>query len=639
MSTFDRENDRASRRTLSAYVAARLDRRTLLKAAGAVGLAPLLPGCTRAGTSAGFAFQEIAAGFDDTHHVAPGYGADVLIRWGDPVLADAPVFDPRAQTAESQSKQFGYGNDFIGFFPLPRGSGASDHGLLGINHEDTVPALMFPDPGAFPPEVYVDLDKSAHGISVIEVKKTGGHWGVVVDSTYARRLTPRSDTFTVSGPAAGHARMRTSADPEGRTVIGTLGNCSGGMTHWGTYLTAEENVHYYFSGDASKSPDAAKYKRYGVPAAGHGWGYVEPRFSVEREPNEPHRFGWIVEIDPYDPKSTPVKRTALGRFCHEGAECVVNKDGRVVVYTADDTRFEYVYRFVSARPMDTKNPAGNRDLLDDGVLSVGRFNDDGTLEWLPLIQGQGELTPDNGFNDQGDVVIYCRFAADKVGATPMDRPEGIVFSPTAKRLYASFTLNPNRTEAQINRANPRAENYFGHILEFTPPDGDHAAAKFTWDVVVLCGPPDKKESGVKGTGATWPAGTTNDGWFANPDNLAIDVAGRLWVATDGNTAGTTGRCDGLWALETESAGRGRGRGFFRCPVGAEMTGPRFTPDGRTLFVSVQHPAFEGSKDQPGFERVSTFDDPSTRWPDFKPDMPPRPAVVVITKKDGGIIGS
>lgn len=613
-------------------IAERLNRRELLKLAGAASVVPVLPGCADKGGE--FAFQEIAAGFDDKHHVAPGYTADVLIRWGDPVVPGAPPFDPQAQTPEGQTKQFGYNNDFIGFFPLPRGSDASDHGLLGVNHEDTVAVLMFPDPNALAPAQCLDLEKSAHGLTVVEVKKSEGGWRVVADSQYARRITPLHDVFNISGPAAGHERLHTSADPQGRTVIGTLGNCSGGMTPWGTYLTAEENVHYYFSGDISRRPDVAKYRRYGVPSAARGWGYVEDRFNVEREPNEPHRFGWIVEVDPYDPKSVPVKRTALGRFCHEGAECIVNKDGRVVVYSADDTRFEYVYRFVTARPFNRSDAAANRDLLDDGVLSVARFDADGTLHWLPLVFGTGKLVPENGFHNQGDVVIDCRLAAEAVGATPMDRPEGIVYSTKTKRLYASFTLNPDRTQERIDSANPRANNASGHILEFTPPGEDHAAESFKWDVLVLCGPPNDAA-----VGARWGTGTTANGWFANPDNLAIDSGGRLWVATDGNTPSTTGRCDGLWALETDGAGRGRGRGFFRCPVGAELTGPRFTPDGRTLFVSVQHPAFEGAKSLPGFERVSTFDDPATRWPDFKPDMPPRPAIVVITKNDGGVIGS
>ncbi len=617
---------------MSAFITVRLSRRSLLATAGAAGVGTLLPGCSA--KAEGFTFQEIAAGFDDKHHVAPGYKADVLIRWGDPVVPGAPPFDPIAQSPESQAKQFGYNNDFIGFFPLPRGSATSDHGLLGVNHEDTVAALMFPDPAALSPATFVDLEKSAHGLSVVEVKKADGRWTVVADSQYARRLTPLSDVFEISGPAAGHERMRTTADPQGRAIIGTLGNCSGGVTPWGTYLTAEENVHYYFSGDIAAHPNAAKYRRYGVPTSGHGWGTVEDRFNVEREPNEPHRYGWIVEVDPYDPKSVPVKRTALGRFCHEGATCVVNKDGRVVVYSADDTRFEYVYRFVTAGAFDAKNPAANRGLLDEGVLSVARFEDDGSLQWLPLIFGQGKLTPENGFHNQGDVVIDCRLAAEAVGATPMDRPEGIVYSPNTKRLYASFTLNPDRTPERADPANPRANNAFGHILEFLPPEEDHAAPRFTWDVLVLCGTPNDKS-----VGARWGEGTTENGWFANPDNLAIDGRGRLWVATDGNTPSTTGRCDGLWALEIEGEARGRGRGFFRCPVGAELTGPRFTPDGRTLFVSVQHPAFEGAQALPGFERISTFADPAIRWPDFKADMPPRPAIVVITKDDGGVIGA
>jgi len=593
-----------------------------------------------------FSFEEIAAGVDETHHVADGYRADVLLRWGDPLFPDSPPFDPLQQSAAAQLRQFGYNNDYVAFIPL---DADGNRGLLCVNHEYTNEEIMFPgiarqDLICFPDMTaeLVDIEMAAHGVTIVEIARQDGQWRPVLDSTYNRRISPANTEMRVDGPASGHERMKTSADPSGTRILGTLNNCAGGATPWGTYLTAEENFHGYFWSDlcatGGKPPaglggaQAKSYERYGVPGLWQAWGKFIDRFNVDKEPNEPNRFGWIVEIDPFDPNSVPVKHTALGRFRHEGAECLVNKDGRIVVYCGDDARFDYVYRFVSEGKFDASGHKANMSLLSAGTLSVAKFDDDGRVEWLPLVFGQGSLTPEAGFTSQGDVVLDARLAADALGATRMDRPEDVQPNPVNGRVYVILTNNKDRAAGQDDPANPRAENVFGHIIEMTPPDGDHAAPEFRWEVLVRCGDPAVAE-----VGALWNPETSGNGWFACPDNAAVDAEGRLWIATDQGEPWPTGRADGLYALETEGARRRTAKLFFRVPVGAEMCGPCFTPNQETLFVAVQHPSADATERYKGFERVSTFADPATRWPDFKPDMPPRPSVLAITKVGGGKI--
>ena len=593
-----------------------------------------------------FSFEEIAAGVDETHHVADGYRADVLLRWGDPLFPDSPPFDPLQQSAAAQLRQFGYNNDYVAFIPL---DADGNRGLLCVNHEYTNEEIMFPgiarqDLICFPDMTaeLVDIEMAAHGVTIVEIARQDGQWRPVLDSTYNRRISPANTEMRVDGPASGHERMKTSADPSGTRILGTLNNCAGGATPWGTYLTAEENFHGYFWSDlcatGGKPPaglggaQAKSYERYGVPGLWQAWGKFIDRFNVDKEPNEPNRFGWIVEIDPFDPNSVPVKHTALGRFRHEGAECLVNKDGRIVVYCGDDARFDYVYRFVSEGKFDASDHKANMSLLSAGTLSVAKFDDDGRVEWLPLVFGQGPLTPEAGFTSQGDVVLDARLAADALGATRMDRPEDVQPNPVNGRVYVILTNNKDRAAGQDDPANPRAENVFGHIIEMTPPDGDHAAPEFRWEVLVRCGDPAVAE-----VGALWNPETSGNGWFACPDNAAVDAEGRLWIATDQGEPWPTGRADGLYALETEGERRRTAKLFFRVPVGAEMCGPCFTPNQETLFVAVQHPSADATERYKGFERVSTFADPATRWPDFKPDMPPRPSVLAITKVGGGKI--
>jgi secreted PhoX family phosphatase len=635
--------------TLGDVVAARYQRRDVLKGAlGVAAISAAIPWATfgiigraEAQENSRYVFKEVEAGSTPEHVVAEGYDADVLMRWGDPVLPNAPAFDPLKQSGAAQKLQFGYNSDYLGYFPMRGAANPSAHGLLVVNHEYTNEELMFPGLGrqdrkevAFKkmtPEI-VAVEKAAHGGSVLEIRRENGKWQVVTNSKFARRIDPETP-MEISGPAAGHARMQTKADPSGRRVLGMINNCAGGVTPWGTWLTCEENFHGYFWGKIDEThPEHRNYRRYGVPSNWFNWGAYEDRFDIAKEPNEANRFGWIVEIDPFDPTSTPKKRTALGRCKHEGAAGIINKDGRYIVYSGDDERFDYVYRFVSAKAVDRNNPAANRDLLDEGTLSVARYNADGVVDWLPLVYGQGPLTEANGFSSQADVLIETRRSADLLGATKMDRPEDVEANPANNKVYVILTNNNRRKPEQIDPANPRAENRFGHIIEMLPPDGDHAAAQYKWDVLVKCGDPS-----IAAVGASFNPATTKNGWFGMPDNCAIDADGRLWIATDGNAPSKTGRADGLWALETEGTLRGTGKLFFRCPNGAELCGPYFTPDGETAFVAIQHPG-EADDDDPD-AKPATYENPSTRWPDFRPDMPPRPSIIAITKRGGGKIAS
>ena len=593
---------------------------------------------------ASFSFQEVAHGVDADHHVASGYNADILIRWGDPVVPGAPAFDPMNQSAEAQSKQFGYNNDFVGYAPLPLGSRSPDRALLCVNHEYTDEEVMFPGVGveqqkdkfARMTKALVDIEMAAHGGTVVEIRKVKGKWVTVADSRYNRRITGETPC-AITGPAAGHALMKTSYDPTGTMVRGMLNNCSGGMTPWGTWLSAEENFNGYFWGKVEDAnPNAKVLKRYGFPGEWYNWGVHHDRFDIAKEPNESNRFGWIVEIDPYDPTSTPKKRTALGRFKHEACQIALGKDGTVVAYTGDDERFDYVYKFVAAKKFDPRNRAANMDILETGTLYVAKFKADASVEWLPLVHGQGPLTAEKGFPDQATVLINARLAADALGATKMDRPEDIEVNAVTGKVYVILTNNSRRKPEQVDATNPRAENNWGHIVEILPDNGNHAATKAEWTILVRGGNP------ADGTvGAQFHADTSANGWFSCPDNAAVDHRGRLWITTDQgeNWKKASGTADGVWAVETEGNLRGLSKMFYRVPVGAEMCGPCFTTDDKTLFVAVQHPATDGVDQWEGFKgKLSSFEDPATRWPDFKPNMPPRPSVVAITKKDGGVIG-
>jgi len=606
-----------------------ISRRTALRGLLAAAALPALGGEASAAGPSSFTFPELSHHYDTTHHVAEGYEMQVLLRWGDPILPGAPAFDVTAITPAAQAAQFGYNCDYIDFKPLPQGSKGSDHGLLVVNHEYTNTNLMFAGMGSGraaalnSSKTQVEVEMAAHGVAVVEIRKAGGQWQVVADGTMNRRLTA-STPMAVSGPAAGHDLLRTKADPSGRAVLGTINNCAGGNTPWGTVLTAEENFNMYFSGDTAQSPHADMYKRYGVgPRSVYAWSRHVERFDLAKEPNEPHRFGWVVEFDPYDPTSTPVKRTALGRFKHEGCHHGIARDGRVVIYMGDDERFDYVYKFVTARPWNPTDRAANRDLLDEGTLHVARFIEDSKVAWLPLVHGEGPLTEANGFRNQADVVTFSRKAADLLKATPMDRPEDVEPNPATGRVYVLLTNNTSRTAQQLDRANPRARNAHGHVIEITNPDNDHGALEGTWAIFIAAGKPGTD------AGAIYHRATSASGWLSCPDNCAFDSRGRMYLATDGAPT-AAGVADGVYAVDTTGIGRGLTRLFYQAPTGAEVCGPLLTPDDTTMFLAIQHPG-----EDPG----STFETPSTRWPDFKDGMPPRPSVIAITRKGGGPIGA
>ena len=635
--------------TIGDVINRRYGRRDVLRGALAVSAttalfgtsAMIAPGTARAANDR-YNFSELTWGNDETHHIAEGYNAQVLLRWGDPIFEGAPELDVNNQSEATQMQQFGYNNDYVGYVELETG-----RGLLCVNHEYTNEEVMFPKIGrqdrkGFPDMTaeLVAIEMAAHGGTVVEIQKgADGQWSVNKASPFNRRITAKTE-MTIDGPAAGDDRMKTNTDATGTVCHGTYNNCAGGITPWGTYLMAEENCHGYFwtdklDGDGKPDltglPDEKSKKRYGIPGRWYNWGQHVDRFNIDKDPNESYRHGWITEVDPMDPNSRPVKHTAMGRFRHEGAESTTTADGRVVVYSGDDNRFDYVYKFVSSGSVGPDRQA-NKRLLSDGTLYVAKFHDDGKVEWMPLVHGEGPLTAENGFASQADVVIDARLASDLLGATPMDRPEDIEPSGDG-RVYVMLTNNTRRKADQVNAANPRAESSFGHILEITEDGGDHAATSGTWDILVKCGDPSIAE-----VGAQWNPETSENGWFGSPDNCAFDADGRLWISTDqGRGWGKTGKSDGLYSLETDGDLRGHSKLFFRCPVGGELCGPYFAEGGETLFLAVQHPGTDGTKDLKGFERDSTFEDPATRWPDFQDGMPPRPSVLVVSKQGGGKI--
>jgi len=565
--------------------------------------------------------------------VPEGYRADVFYRWGDPI-SDGPTFNMDASnSAADQALQAGMHHDAIHFYPLPADSANSNHGLLVMNHEYLDLDVIHTDGSHIhAPEAYtaekVAKEQNAHGVSLIEVQRDNDQWQIVRPSKYARRLTANSK-MQISGPAAGHDLMKTSADPQGKNVLGTFNNCANGKTPWGTYLTCEENFHYYFVHDPKHPKDAdteARRQRYKLGFSYYGWQQFDKRFDLDIEPNEANRFGWVVEFDPYDPQSIPVKRTALGRFAHENVAHKIAADNRIACYSGDDARFEYIYKFVTRDSWDGTLGPQHGKLLDEGVLFVARFDEEGIGAWLPLIFGQNGLTPENGFKDQGDVLIYARAAADQVGATKMDRPEWITVHPETGEVFVSLTNNSDRSET--DPANPRQPNLFGHLIRFNELDA--TSTEFTWEVFVLAG---GEEHGA----------TINGDIFANPDGLMIDQRGLLWVQTDISSSkmneGEFAQFGNNQMLAVDPA-TGESRRFLTGPVGCEVTGVTLTPDMKTMWVNIQHPGeMPDVLEKTGIKKSPQNPNAASNWPDHQANGRPRSATVLITKEDGGVIGT
>ncbi|MFT4962356.1 MAG: secreted PhoX family phosphatase [Paracoccaceae bacterium] len=555
-----------------------------------------------------FAFRPIDIATDFDVHVPEGYTTKILVRWGDPLWSEAQgAYSPETGVAiEMSDKVFGENTDGMKLFEV------DGKQLIAVNSEYANPKINLPAAADGSPRTAeeVRMLKNIQGVTVMEIADAGGGYNVVIDSPYNRRITHETAT-RLAGPLAGHDLVRTQADPEGLTVKGTMNNCGAGKTLWGTYLTCEENFNGYF-GATGEQPAGEGYTRYGIGGEGrYGYETFDERFDISKEPNEPHRHGFIIEIDPTDPKSTPLKRTALGRFKHENAEMVHAKDGRVVVYLGDDERGEYLYRYVSTGTYTDGGPT--EGLLDDGTLFVARFNDDQSGEWLPL-------APQTTGMDAAEILCFTRMAASAVGATTMDRPEWVATNPLKVEAYCALTNNKNRgvkpnaggDDTSTNAANPRETNNYGQIIRWTPLGENHAADGFVWDLYVMAGNPTVYSNDYAGS-----ANINQGNMFNSPDGMAFSSDGMLWIQTDGNyknEGGFEGMGNNQMLVgDPESGEIAR---FMTVPNGAEVTGLCWTADKKVAFVGVQHPG--GS------------------WPDGGGH--PRSSVVAIWRNDGATIG-
>ena len=566
------------------------------------------------------AFTPISLDTADAIKTAPGYSAKTLIRWGDKLWLDAPDFAFGKVTKESQLRSFGYNCDYIGYYPT-----SDKYGYLVVNNEYTNPEIMFPGYSADnPTKEQADVELAAHGVTIVDIQRYKGSWRYIVNGWHNRRITPFS-RIMLDGPAAGSALLKTATDPTGFFVEGTLNNCSAGRTPWGTVLTCEENFNQYFANNdlVADTKVKAAHARYGLTAKAteRKWERFYDRFDLAKDPNEAFKFGWVVEIDPEDPAGIPVKHTAMGRVKHEATTTVVAPDGRVVVYMGDDERFDYVYKFVSAGKFNPADRKANKQLLSAGTLYVAKFNDDGSGAWIPLVWGEGKLTPANGFADQAEILVKTRLAGDAVGATKMDRPEDIKINPRNGKLYCAMTNNTRRGVAPnpaADKANPRADNKHGHIIEVEAVS-DHTTTAFTWSIFMLCGNPAVDTN-------TYFAGfdPKKVSPISSPDNITFDGEGNLWIATDGQI-GTFLKNDGVYAVPVEGPERGYVRQFFSGVPGGETASLGFDERYETLFVTIQHPG-EGSK----------LDALTSKFPD---GAEPRPSVVFVMKDGGGRIGS
>ncbi|MCG7422914.1 PhoX family phosphatase [Micrococcus sp. ACRRV] len=575
----------------------------------------------------------------DTMTVPEGYDWGTIIRWGDPLFADSEEFDIEHQTGASAAGQFGYNNDYLNIIS---DGGNHRRGYLVSNHEYTNENIMFsPEYIASNPEDVVNAGIESHGLSVVELerRKAGAKWEYVRGGRRNRRITGTTP-FRVTGPAAGHDLLKTVEDPTGTRVLGTLNNCSGGTTPWGTVLSGEENFNQYFKGRGT-----AEEKRYGIStsATQRGWERFHDRFDLAKAgyENEAHRFGWVVEIDPEDPTSTPVKHTLLGRFKHEAGTAIISESGHAVVYSGDDERHDYLYKFVSSKKVIEGNKKHNMTLMDEGTLYVAKFTGDSPAS---EIDGKGTLPSDGAFDGSGEwialashkksyvpgmslaeVLVFTRIAADKMGATKMDRPEDVETNPVNGKVYAALTNNTKRTA--VDETNPVIGNRDGHVLEITEKCGDHTSTSFNWVILLLAGDPKVSSSAYF---AGYPKELVSP--ISCPDNVAFDSEGNLWISTDGQP-GTIGYADALHKVTLDGPERGRVQQFLAVPRDAETCGPVIHDRDNSVFVNVQHPGEDGN-----------WGAHTSYFPDFlSPNGPvqvgdkvaaPRPSVVQVFNATG-----
>lgn len=541
----------------------------------------MLKGTAAHAATARFAFKPIPVATDGTVHVPEGYEWKPVARWGDALFSDAPAYDPaKGVPSQGADRVFGENTDGMELFNI------GGRQVIAVNHEYVNTEINLPaeQEEKVKSEADVRLLQNLQGVTVMEVAEGPEGWAIVQDSPFNRRITNLTP-MRLSGPAAGHELLRTPADPTGTEVLGTLNNCGAGRTPWGTYLTCEENFNGYFGATdlEAKLPEA--FARYGIEAESvYGYEQFDPRFDLVKNVNEPNRFGYVVEINPADPASKPVKRTALGRFKHENAALTLARDGRVVVYLGDDERGEFLYKFVSAGSYAPGAPTDA--LLDEGQLYVAKFAEDGTGQWLAL-------TPEATGMSAAEICIHTRQAASKLGATTMDRPEWVAVNPRAIEAYCALTNNKNRAvkpnaggdETPAIGPNPRAENHYGQIVRWYPADEDHAADSFRWDLYVMAGNPDVHKDAYAGS-----SNIHSGNMFNSPDGMMFDSTGLLWIQTDGedsNEGDFLGQGNNQMLVGDPASGQIER--FLTGPKGAEVTGMTFSSDRRTVFVGIQHP--------------------------------------------------
>lgn len=600
-----------------------VSRRGFLGGGAAVGASAFVMGSTTLAAGKAFAagekesrlaFKMVKANTLDTVTVPEGYKWEVLASWGDPMFSNAPAFNSTTGgTGASQELSFGDHNDGMAMF--------SHNGrqILCVNNEYTNLNTLHANRTDGVPTTADDIlkSKAAHGVSIVEVSRQNNQWGIVKDSEFNRRITVDTE-MDITGPARGHDLLKTKEDPKGVVAKGTWNNCGNGQTPWGTYLTCEENFNGYFSSSDEGFSLTPEMKRYGISHKdwGYKWSMADSRFDLSKEPQEPNRAGYIVEIDPSDPTSRPKKRTALGRFKHENAELTIASNGHVVVYLGDDERGEFLYRFISKH----KYLAGgnNRNLLEEGTLYVAKFHDNNRGEWLAL-------TPKTTGMTDAEISIHTRIAASKVGATTMDRPEWVASNPNKVEVFCALTNNKNRgvkpnaggDETPLGGPNPRVKNNFGQIVRWTPMNEDHTSGEFKWNLFVLAGNPavyDDANAGSKNI--------NQDNMFNSPDGLKFDSKGLLWIQTDGNYSNAKGfQGQGNNQMLVGDPETGEIRRFLVGPRECEITGAAWNAERTTMFVSVQHPGEKGD----------------SHWPDGGQSVP-RSSVIAISREDGAVIG-
>jgi secreted PhoX family phosphatase len=570
-------------------------------------------------------------GGDENGVVVPfGYTANTLIRWGEALHLGVAAFDVRRQRAAQQARQFGYHCDFVAYFPQPDyRSRHTTRGILAVNHGYTAPELMFPTyvPGS-PVREQVDVELAAHGVTLVEVVRLPlGEWRYRIAADFNRRLTGESE-IAIAGPAAGHDWLKVSYDPSGTRGRGTLSNRTGGVTPWGTYLTCEDNFEEYFAnrdGLPDGDPRKAVHARYDLPTGSsrRRWELHHARFDLRQEPNEAFRFGWVVEIDPYDPQSVPRKRTSLGRLRHKGGSCLLAPDGRTVVYLGDGGRSGCVYKFVTVGQFSIRRREPNFDLLDSGRLSVARFHDDGTGKWLPLVCGEGPLTTAHGIASQADVLINPRRAADLLGATTMDSLENVEPNPVNGKIYCAIADHIHCPRESIDGVTPRAANRHTHIIELTEDSNNPIAETFTWETCLPCADMNYAEHDTHTAGFE----PSRIGPNFSPGLIKFDPEGNLWTTASPHPPSLK-QSDGLYAIPLRGRAPGHLRKFLGGVQGGELAGLGFSPNGQALFCSIRS-ADEGT---------SLGCASSTR---IDGALPPRPGVIVVGKTADGsrLIGS